>query len=292
MLKHSLTENTRLKTELYNLIIKFIYKYILKLFEQEKLYHNTSAKKPSLYPEFQRSLLKITKWSDKTLDKQYSKFLKWVEKRKNLSEEQLYKLLKDIIKLSIQIMINKPDVYIDALLQNYKFPTLKTYYYKCLRRIARRVYENPKFLYSLKNEDLINDLENILQNYLPLDKIKTILEFKQETEKDNNIQVVYNFDDNDDKSSSISLRNSLQNILLVDKEQSDQSLHYVSSNELIKNYDYDYDDMRQTPNKPEKTIDYEDKDSVKHITVPKFKKTHYFHNKPKINEINEHFFNE
>lgn len=292
MLKHSLTENTRLKTELYNLIIKFVYKYILKLFEQEKLYHNTSAKKPSLYPEFQRSLLKITKWSDKTLDKQYSKFLKWVEKRKNLSEEQLYQLLKDIIKLSTQIMINKSDVYVDALLQNYKLPSLKTYYYKCLRRIARRVYENPKFLYSLKNEDLINDLENILQNYLPLDKIKTVLEFKQETEKDNNIQVAYNFDDNDDKSSSISLRNSLQNILLVDKEQSDQSLHYVSSNELIKNYDYD--DVKQMSSKPEKIneYDYENEDGVKHITVPKFKKTQYFHNKPKINEINEHFFNE
>lgn len=288
MLKHSLTENTRLKTELYNLIIKFVYKYILKLFEQEKLYHNTPETKPSLYPEFQRSLLKITKWSGKTLEKQYLKFLKWVEKRKDLSEEQLYKLLKDIIKLSTQIMINKSDVYVDTLLQNYKFPTLKAYYYKCLRRIARRVYENPKLLYSLKNEDLINDLESILQNYLPLDEIKTILEFKEETENNDNIQVAYNFDDNDDKSSSISLRNSLKNMLLVDKEQSDQSLHYVSSNELIKNYDYD--DIKPIPNNSEHIIDYED--GVKHITVPKFKKSNYFYNKPKVNEISEHFFNE
>jgi len=288
MLKHSLTENTRLKTELYNLIIKFVYKYILKLFEEEKLYHNTRETKPSLYPGFQKSLLKITKWSSKTLDKQYFKFLKWVEKRKDLSEEQLYKLLKDIIRLSTQIMINKPDVYVDTLLQNYKLPTLKAYYYKCLRRIARRVYENPKILYSLKNEDLINDLESILQHYLPLDEIKTILEFKQESENDDNIQVAYNFDDDDDKSSSISLRNSLKNMLLVDKEQSDQSLHYVSSNELIKNYDYD--DIKQITNNSEQIIDYED--GVKHITIPKFKKSKYFYNKPKVNEISEHFFNE
>ena len=289
MLKHSLTENTRLKTELYNLIIKFVYKYILKLFEREKSYHNTPEKRPSLYPEFQKSLLKITKWSDKTLDKQYSKFLKWVGKRKDLSEEQIYQLLKDIIRLSTQIMINKPDVYVDTLLQNYKLPALKTYYYKCLRRIARRVYENPKGLYSLKNEDLINDLENILQNYLPLDKIQTVLEFEQDIENNNNIKVAYNFDEDDDKSSSISIRNSLQNVLLVDKEQSDQSLHYVSSNELVNNYDYD-DDITPMANTPEKIIDYED--GVKYIRIPRMKKSQYFYNKPKINEINEHFFNE
>lgn len=285
MLKTNLTENTRLKTKLYNLIIKFAYKYILKLFERERMYHNTPEKRPSLYPEFQRSLLKITKWSDKYLDKQYNKFLKWVKKREDLSEEEVYELLKGIIKLSTQTMINKSDTYVDTLLQNYKLPTLKTYYYKCLRRIARRVYENPKDLESLKNEDLINDLESILQNFLPLDKIKTVIEFKQDTESEDNIKVKYNFEGTNDENSSISLRNSLQNVLLVDKEQSDRSLHYVSSNELIKNYDYD-DNIQKITNIPE--VD----ESVKYITVPKFKKSQYFYNKPKINEINEHFFNE
>ena len=165
MLKTILNENARLKTKLYNPIIKFVYKYMLKLFEKEKSYHNNRESRPSLYPDFQRRLLQITKWSDKKLDKQYSKFLKWVQKREDLSEEQIYKLLKDIIRLSTQIIINKSDVYVDTLLQNYKLPQLKTYYYKCLRRIARRVYENPKdFESSLKNEDLINDLENILIN--------------------------------------------------------------------------------------------------------------------------------
>lgn len=286
MLKTNLTENTRLKTKLYNLIIKFSYKYILKLFETERVYHNTAEKRPSLYPEFQRSLLKITKWSDKTLDKQYNKFLKWVKKREDLSEEQVYELLKGIVKLSTQTMINKPDSYVDTLLQNYKLPSLKTYFYKCLRRVARRVYENPKDFESLKNEDLINDLESILQNFLPLDKIKTVIEFKQDTESEEDIKVKYNFEGTNDTNSSISLRNSLQNVLLVDKEQSDRSLHYVSSNELLNNYDYDDDKIQQITHIPEV------EDSVKHIRVPKFKKSQYFYNKPKINEINEHFFNE
>jgi hypothetical protein len=292
MLKTILNENARLKTKLYNPIIKFVYKYMLKLFEKEKSYHNNRESRPSLYPDFQRRLLQITKWSDKKLDKQYSKFLKWVQKREDLSEEQIYKLLKDIIRLSTQIIINKSDVYVDTLLQNYKLPQLKTYYYKCLRRIARRVYENPKdFESSLKNEDLINDLENILQDFLPLDKIKTVLEFVEDPNiKEKDIHVEYNFEDDQDDNSSISLRNSLQNVLLVDKRSSDRSLHYVSSDDLAKNYDYEDNNIKGPVNIIENNIDYED--GVKHITVPTFKKSKYFYNKPKINEINEYFFNE
>ena len=64
---------------------------------------------------------------------------------------------------------------------------------------------------------------------------------------------------------------------------------YVSSDDLNKNYEKSDDN---SISKHLKNIDNQDNDSVKHIKIPKMKQSQYYYNKPKINELEEYFFNE
>ena len=99
------------------------------------------------------------------------------------------------------------------------------------------------------------------------------------------IKVKYNFEnDTESSKSSISLRknSSDNNNLIVDKIS---SLHYVSSDDLQDLKDTDDPDL-SVKNK------LVEDDNVRHINIPKIKKSQYYYNKPKINEINEYFFNE
>jgi hypothetical protein len=286
LIKNNIDKIYRLKSKLNNILIKYIYKYLTKVFEKEKESHITKHTRPRLYPDFQRTLLKIPKWSEKTIDKEYYKFLKWLSKKEDVTEEDLQVILINIIKLSTEILINKSDIYVDTLLQNHTFPTIKKYYLKCLRHISRIVYENPKSLYELKTNFLIGELENVLNLFLPSDKIKTVLEFINEDIDESNIKIEYDFDS---KSDSISIRPNSDQLLIIDKEESEPSLHYVSSDDLHKNYEKSEDIL----SKHLKNIGQEDHDdSIKHIRIPKMKKSQYYYNKPKINELEEYFFNE
>lgn len=297
--KQNKEENKRLKTKLYNLIIKFVYKYITKLYERELEYHNTRETRPKLYKDFQKTLLEIPKWSDKTIQKQTNKFIKWVLKRENLSENDVENMIKNIIKLSTQIILNKSDIYITTLLQNFNFPNVKTYYYKCIKRIARIVYENPKQFHELQTGQLFDELDNILQSLLPLQEIETILEFDdskfdEQDKTKNNIKVEYDFEnDNSSHISSISLRRSDPPKLVVDKQSSEPSLKYVSSEDLNFEEESDNEESKFVQNKP---VEQNSKilldEGLKHIRVPKFKRSQFFYNKPKVDEINEYFFNE
>jgi hypothetical protein len=293
LIKEDIQKIRLLKSKFHGFIVKFAYKYMNKLFEKELQRHESKINRPKLYTDFQRSLLEIPKWSDKTLKKQYNKFIKWIKRKEDIREEDLYKMLLKIIKGSTQIILNKSDVYVDTLLQDYHFITLQNYYYRCLKRIARRVYENPKDFQDIKMINLIDDLENILQKVLPSCEIKAILEFVDDNnqENDNNIQISYNFDNKSKTDSSISLRESVEKKLVVDKQQSENSLHYVSSDDVAIYNDSD-GGLSQILKDVSINQNNEDDDNVKHIRVPKFKKSQYYYNKPKINEINEHFFNE
>ena len=249
--------------------------------EKEKELHSTVETRPKLYPDFQRVLLQIPKWSSRTLEKEYAKFLKWTKKKDDIDTQEL---IIDIIKLTTEIMLNKSSIYVETLLQDYKFPSLQQFYYKCLKKIARIIYEEPKSLYTIKTSKLNDQIENVLNIYLPTKQIESVLEFI-EKDVDPIIKVKYNFEnDTESSKSSISLRknSSDNNNLIVDKIS---SLHYVSSDDLhdLKNTD---DDQLSVKNKV-----VED-DNIRHINIPKIKKSQYYYNKPKINEINEYFFNE
>lgn len=295
LVKSNIDKIYRLKSKLHNILIKHIYKYLTKVFEKEKDLHDTKRTRASLYPDFQRTLLKIPKWSDKKMNKEYCKFLKWLSKKEDVTEEDLQVILINIIKLSTEILINKSDVYVDTLLQNHTFPTVEKYYLKCLRHISRIVYENPKSLYQFKTNFLTQELDNVLNLFLPSDKIKTVLEFINQNNTETNIQIEYDFDSKSE-SDSISIRPNSDQLLIIDKEQSeksDHSLHYVSSDDLHNNYEKSEDNVSKNVSKNFKnTCNQDDDDSVKHIKIPKMKKTQYYYNKPKIDELEEYFFNE
>jgi|FrelakmetLWP11LW_1041352.scaffolds.fasta_scaffold00038_3 hypothetical protein len=292
LVKSNIDKIYRLKSKLHNILIKHIYKYLTRVFEKEEELHITKRTRASLYPDFQRILLKIPKWSEKKMNKEYSKFLKWLSKKEDVTEEDLQVILINIIKLSTEILINKPDIYVDSLLQNHTFPTIEKYYLKCLRHISRIVYENPKSLYQLKTNFLTQELENVLNLFLPSDKIKTVLEFINEDIDETNIQIEYDFDSKSSKSDSISIRPNSDQLLIVDKEQSERSLHYVSSDNLHKNYEKSEDNLSKSISKNLKITGNQDDDSVRHIKIPKMKKSQYYYNKPKIDELEEYFFNE
>ena len=279
--KQNIEKNRKSRSVLYGILTKYIYKYIRRTFEKEKELHSTVETRPKLYPDFQRVLLQIPKWSSRTLEKEYAKFLKWTKKKDDIDTQEL---IIDIIKITTEIMLNKSSIYVETLLQDYKFPSLQQFYYKCLKKIARIIYEEPKSLYTIKTSKLNDQIENVLNIYLPTKQIESVLEFI-EKDVDPIIKVKYNFEnDTESSKSSISLRknSSDNNNLIVDKIS---SLHYVSSDDLhdLKNTD---DDQLSVINKV-----VED-DNIRHINIPKIKKSQYYYNKPKINEINEYFFNE
>ena len=188
-IKDNIEKRDKLKAKLHNILVKYIYKYITKLFEKEKESHDSKKSRSSLYPDFQRSLVKIPKWSDKRIEKEYMKFLKWLKNKEDCDEEELYKMFINIIKLSSEIILNKSDFYINCLLETHQFPSMQEYYMKSLKRIARIVYENPKDIYNLKTNILISNLEKILQSMIPYDKITTMLEFVEKEEVENNIKI-------------------------------------------------------------------------------------------------------
>lgn len=283
-LKQNIEKNRKLRSDLYDILTKYIYKYIRRIFEREKELHSTVETRPKLYPDFQRVLLQIPKWSSRTLEKEYTKFLKWAKKKNDINTEELETILIDIVKLTTEIMLNKSSIYVTSLLQDYKFPSLQQFYYKSLKKIARIIYEEPKSLYTIKTSRLTNQIENVLNIYLPTKQIESVLEFIEKA-PDSSIKVKYNFEnDTESSKSSISLRknSSDNNNLIVDKIS---SLHYVSSDDLHYLKDTD-EDRLSVKNKV-----VED-NNVRHINIPKIKKSQYYYNKPKVNEINEYFFNE
>ena len=280
--KQNLLEISNLRDKLQNLVIRFSYRYILKRFG--KIQEDRDAR-TKLYRNFQKDLLEITEWSDKTLTKNYKKFLKWSKRREGLDEVALTNMLHKIIRLSCQIVLNESDVFIETLLQKHEFPTLKSYYYKCLKRIARIIYERPKDIHALKWSMLNEQLENVLQLFVPLDSLRDILNFsyKLDDKDQSAIQIEYDFkNDTGSDSSSISIRPDSQKPLVIDKQPSERSLEYVASDitNIIDN---------ESENDPQNNGSV---DSVRHITVPKYKKQQFFYNKPKINEIDENFFND
>jgi hypothetical protein len=288
IIKQNIETNRKLKIKLYDYLVTFIYKYLKRCFEKQVDLHSTSETRPKLYPDFQRVLLKIPKWSSNTLEKEYYKFLKWVKKRNESRNDiqdvkQLGVMLKDIIKLSTEIIINKSDVYVNALLQDYKFPSLQQFFYKCLKKIARIIYENPKSLYTIKTELFIEQIDNVLNSMLPSKEIETVLQFIDEDEGgpiNKGLEVKFNFENDSNESTDLEKRSSEIANLIIDKQSSEPSLHYISSNEL--NSELESIIQQSVGNK-------ETEDGIKYINIPRINRPRY---KSKIDEIDEYFFNE
>lgn len=294
----------KIELQFYEILSKYIYKYINRILKMEYDVHKASKTIGFLYPNFQKRLLKISKWSDYHIDKEYGKFLKWSKRKYNYSEQQLQQMLNDIITITIQVMIHKPSLYVEKLLEG-SLPSLRDFYYKCLKRLSRIFYENPKSTKSITLSQLKAKINTTINIVLPVNKINSVLEIQQEEylskgENDSIKNITYDF-------NKLDLKEELEKV--ISKEECKEStksssfiskdpiLYYISSDNSEssnhqdkQNYKQDYyQKQEQEQDYKQDSTDTSSDKGLKEIYIPK--KPRYYH-KSKIDEINEYFFNE
>jgi|UniRef100_A0A6C0ALM3 hypothetical protein len=279
--------------KLYTIIYKYQIKYIYYIFEKQYDDDKQINRLNSLYRHFQKRLLKIADWSSDKLHKEYKKFLEWCKRKYNIQEEELQQILNTIITLFVKIMINKKNIIIEGLLDLYTFPKFKYFFYKCLKRISRHYYENPKSLTIDDKNEILNSIykttileliRSVVYNMLPMKQVMTILEYKDlinEDESDEN-KIVIEYDFNDINSSESSNSNPK---VIIEKQLSECSLKYVSSDDFDKEY------CKSESEKEIEQLDQEE-DLVKHVKIQKTNRKPMQFNKKNRNDLEEYFFDE
>lgn len=281
--------------KLYSIIYKYQIKYIYYVFEKQYDDDKQINKLNSLYRHFQKRLLKIADWSSDKLHKEYKKFLEWCKRKYDLQEEELQKILDTIITLFVRIMINKKNIIVEGILESYTFPKFKYFFHKCLKRISRYYYENPKSLTINENNEILNSvykktildlIGSVVYNMLPMKQIMAILEYKdlinEDKSENENIFVEYNFNNTNTSESS---QHSNPKVI-IEKQLSECSLQYVSSDDFDKEY---------CKSESEQKIQEQDQeeDLVKHVNIPKLNRNKSMNlNKKNRNDLEEYFFDQ
>jgi hypothetical protein len=213
----------------------YLEKYINKLFD----YVDRDMK------IFKRKLVDIAGWNEEKVTKEYNKFLKWTGK-KSIEEAEVKNMLDNVIMYSIRLMINKYDTEIIAKLVEFESTDPERFFFKCMKRIAKFVYENPN---SIKLEEFNQKVKNIvvsvIYEFVPIAKIIKLLEVTKEAESEKS----YDFN----KTFTTESEQAPQQKLVVDKQttSSDNELNYVPSEEIIKEY---YQSDKEDKNENEKLI--------------------------------------
>jgi hypothetical protein len=297
----TIKNKTDLENHLFNIISKYTYKYIYRIYNKQ-LQENGISK--SLYVDFQLKLLKIAEWSEATVEKEYNKFLKWCKKKYNLKESNINKLLENIIVLSTKVLVNKSNIYIESILENHEFLKLNVFYYKYLKKVSRFFYENPKLINDGIPPNTKKNMISLINDNLPMKQITNIIEYSNKSRLCNESTPIDNDNDNDidndNDNDSIFTNYKIKNVnteiktnLIINKSDSmsEQSLKYVSSEDFQNEYFNEDGEDGDNKDKVKDVLSDKDPENViKHINLPKYKKNPFFYNKKKINEINENFF--
>lgn len=163
---------------------------------------------------FQKFLLGITKWDDRNIQKEYKKFLKWTNKRgvQNFETQLNIYINRKIYSLSKQSL----DIDIDYI---------KTFH-KCIKRIAKVYYKNPKDIFSISEKSLFKIIQNTIRSLIPLQKVFEIIQ-----NKDNSSVHSYKIDYN----NSINLSDTIDNYINSNDVDNIQ-LKYIPSDCIINEY--------------------------------------------------------
>lgn len=229
--------------------------------------------------EFQKDLLKIPDWSSEKISKEFSKFVNFSNDKFDLDKDDLTKLLTILIGLNIKIMSSiTDDIEINV-------PKFEQFWFKCLKRVAKYYYENPKVMLSdLEFETSLHTIDEainyIIQKYIPL---KQILNKKREPLD------MYNFDDDENENDTLEDKkehqstNNIEVTLESNTAASENELKYLSSEEFENEY---YKSDKENDKEVEKSEE-------KHIKIKKyvFPRKNYKKKQPK-NEIDENFFDD
>lgn len=252
---------------LVDTVSKYCQKYMKKLYENvENSYPPESQKR--VQREYQKCLLSVADWSEYKKGKEFAKFLKWCQKSKKCTEQELSDNLNLCVINTISLILNKHslnDTYTSSPVD------LQQFVYKCLKRSSRMCYEDLEFkdLEPPAFEDIVNSL---LYKQVPL---KNVLEF---IEKHNQNTKEYNFDKTDTEKSHVKEHDGNNNADAdADGEDDGQGLRYMSSDEFYNEY-YNSDDSGNQE-KISKKSDDSLQQEVKHISVPRVKKPYYNYNK-------------
>lgn len=283
MPKEQIQDLIETKKDYQRKLTEVLKKYYIRFIEK---LHDSSLR------EFQQKLLKIPDWSHEKLEKEYQKFLKYIEDKYELSEEDLTKTLHIVYGLNIKIMTSIcTDLEVNA-------PKLIKFWYKCLKRVAKYYYEHPKVMLSendlkktkIQIEEAIN---YTLQKFIPL---KEIINANKKPPQDK-----YNFDNGlgdteESEKHELNHHSEKQLEVTLESETDSNGLKYLSSNEFENEYYIsDKEDDKDKANIKEKSEE-------KHIKLHKYlfphKKNNYknakfFKNTQQAkNELDENFFDD
>lgn len=183
-------------------ITKYFIKYIKKL----------TDKKLSI-KEIQKILYKIPSWSKEELEDEYSKFLSKID----ISKEKINKLMEEVYISNIKIITK---LYSSM---EINIPSCKMFWYKCQKRLAKYIYENPKLLsegIKEKKKELDNIIKNVLIKLIPIKKLS------------NNKIEQYNYDSSFSKSENIKFNERE----IEENEKDDANLRYIPSEQYENEY--------------------------------------------------------
>jgi len=278
-IKRLILSKTEYESKLNMILKKYFIKYFKELYDEIKI-----------YKEFQKKLYNIPSWSSDKLTREFVYFTKYVNKKYDLNQNELSKILEIIYTLNIKIM---------TPLFNYpinNIPKFKDFWYKCIKKFGKFYYENPKLI---KDGGAINYLDdtvkNVIQKFIPIKDI--INTEKQKLEK-------YDFEN--EPFSEKSIKNSFSRepsskakleVELENTDHSEQLNHAATSNFENEYYNSEAEpEVEVGTKKLEKELE-DDEEKEKQIELPKYlfnKKKNYFNYKlskmKKKNEMDENFF--
>jgi hypothetical protein len=267
MYKNNMFSNNNMKDDDIKLVIKTRKEFQEKLNIIFKKYFGTFMK--NMYTDslrdFQKQLFKIPSWSDDKIDKEFKYFIKTINKKYDITEDDISKIFDMIFGLHIKTMTNLFEPI------EVSVPQFKIFWYKCLRRIAKFLYENPSLI-KIQNNDQIylgidESIKYVIHKFIPF---KDIINTSP--------PVIYKYDFNNITNDTNENENDLQ-IHKIDEDSNE--LKYIDSDEY-----YHSDKEKEIEKKEEKERSLNENEE-KCIKIPKKKNYYKFKhfNKPKVNSM-------
>lgn len=190
-MEDQLVQKQNIQELLSNMLSKYTVKYIQKVYDSIQDQNSSNShhlKNLQLY------LLDVPTWSERKLDKEYNKFLKWTSRKYNGSDFQH--------NLEIFITLTKRLILYQQEKQNQPFKKPVSGYsvfVKTFRVISKYIYENPILIDSSKR--IFHQTQELalstLQSFVPLSDILKLFQQAQDE-----IEVSYHFGDTLSTSSS------------------------------------------------------------------------------------------
>jgi hypothetical protein len=272
-IKHLISSKIEYESKLNMILKKYFIKYFKEIYDEVKI-----------YKEFQKKLYNIPSWSSDKLSREFGYFTKYVNKKYDLNQNELSKILEIIYTLNIKIMTQLFNYPINNI------PKFKDFWYKCIKKFGKFYYENPKLIKDNETTNYLDDtVKNAIQNFIPIKDI--INTEKQHLEK-------YDFENEPFSENSFSKEpDSSKAKLEVELENTELSEHLNHADTSDFENEYYNSEVEPEIKAKELVKEEEEEEKEKQIELPKYlfnKKKNYFNYKlskmKKKNEMDENFF--